>query len=61
MFSPVCFGVGNPNTIVALAGNKVDMLDARHVAVEVCDSFFCLSSFPHLFHPILTLIFALTN
>jgi hypothetical protein len=32
------FAVGNPNTIVALAGNKADMLDARQVAAEVCNS-----------------------
>ncbi|XBI77913.1 hypothetical protein VPH35_087694 [Triticum aestivum] len=29
---------GNPNTVMALAGNKADMLEARQVPVEVCNS-----------------------
>lgn len=27
---------GNANTIMALAGNKADLLDARQVEIEVC-------------------------
>lgn len=27
---------GNPNMVMALAGNKADLLDARKVAAEVC-------------------------
>lgn len=36
-FPTVCVSVaqGNPNMIMALAGNKSDMLDARKVAAEV--------------------------
>jgi hypothetical protein len=32
-----CFNAGNPNTVMALAGNKADMLEARQVPVEVCN------------------------
>jgi len=30
------FNAGNPNTIMALAGNKADLVEARQVPAEVC-------------------------
>jgi hypothetical protein len=36
LFSFPSFNAGNSNTIVALAGNKADLLEARQVPAEVC-------------------------
>jgi hypothetical protein len=51
------FGVGNPNTIVALAGNKADMLDARQVPAEVCNSYFSVFPLPIHFTFFLIMVF----
>jgi len=39
--------IGNPNMVMALAGNKSDLLDARKVTAEVSKSFSVLTDFSH--------------
>lgn len=47
---------GSPNTIVALAGNKADLLEARRVSAEVRNSWRCLPLYVDILFSLLFLI-----
>ena len=42
LFIPFNLCLGNPNMVMALAGNKADLLDAKKVAAEASIPFFLL-------------------